>query len=182
LNKELLITVKEEKQENINAYAISSLCEDGKHVIIWDFDCKPSSSNLAKVEDVLIDISFYNLLDKIIILQSRNGYNAICLNKLPFEKVFNIKQKTKYDDKKHNEFGYERQNWRLRIGKDKRVVSRIDNNYKKFPCSNSHRLFLNNIYNANIYFDYTYDLSKICLVAGYWCWKEECNYGIKKTN
>lgn len=179
---ELAIEVMNEEREKINAYAISSLCEDGKHVIIWDFDCKPSPSNLSKIELCLNNVSFYNHLDKIIILQSRNGYNAICLNKLPFDKVYNIKAETKFDDKKHNEFGYKRLNWRLRIGNDKKIVSRISNVFKRYPSSNAHRLFLNNIYNANIIIDNTYDLTKLCLIAGYWCWKEECNNGTIKIN
>jgi len=179
---EKMIEVMNEDNLQTNSIAISSkCCNNDKHVIFWDFDCKKDFKTLSKIEKVLNSTSDVFKLDKIFIFESRGGYNAICLNMLPFEDVYNIKNKTMHDDQKHNDFGYDRLFWRWRIGNDKKLISSINHPFKKYTCSYAHMLFLNKQYHTDITSDYTYDDEKMVLIAGYWSWKEACNDKLERN-
>lgn len=172
-----MINVVNTKTIPPNVVAVSSLCEDGNHILIWDFDYKHNPTTLRKIENILSDVLIRYDLSNVFILESRNGYNAISLNKLSFEKVFNIKLNTKLDDEKHNLFGYDQGHWRIRYGTDKKVVSTLRNISSKYSNSNAHRIFMNKMLNCSIKQDYTFDDHKNVLMVGYWSWKEECENG-----
>lgn len=160
-----------EEHRKPNVYAISSLCRDGNHILIWDFDILKQPKNLYKIEFSLGNVQRIFLLSKIYIFESRNGYNAVCLDKLNKNEVGNIKNLTAFDDKKHLEQGI-LYNWKLRIGTDKKFVSSVEvENFKHHTKSNAHRIALNNMFNMDIdndvYFD---DSMDICLYS-YWDWK-----------
>jgi hypothetical protein len=154
-----------------NVYAISSLCEDGSHIIIWDFDIKKEPKNLCKIENSLKSVQRTFLLSKIYIFESRFGYNAICLDKLQKNEVANIKNMTSFDDKKHLEQGI-LYNWKLRIGPDKKYVSYVDvERFKKHTMSNSHRIALKILFGLQVDNDAYFDQNlKLCLYS-YWDWK-----------
>lgn len=160
--------------KKLNVIAISSLCEDGKHVIFWDFDIFPSLNGLRRVEETLSNIIKQFDISNAYIIKTRHGYNAISLDKFSFEEVFNIKDGTPYDDRKHNNFGYTQSHWRLRIGGDKKLVSIFNRLNFKNSRSNSHRIFINKFFNTNIDKDFTFDNFKNTCIVGYWSWKEEC--------
>jgi hypothetical protein len=155
-----------------NVYAISSICEDGKHIIIWDFDITHDLKMLSRLDGIIKSVQRNFLLSEIYLLKSRIGYNAICLDKLDKNEVANIKHLTLHDDRKHLEQGI-MYNWKLRIGSDKKLIAVINVcNFNKYTQSNAHRLALCNMYNIDVqktrYFD---DSSKLCLYS-YWDWKE----------
>jgi hypothetical protein len=166
-----------DEQRKPNVYAISSICEDGKHIIIWDFDMTHDPKMLYNLEKILKSVQRQFLLSKIYLLHSRAGYNAVCLDKLDKNEVANIKHLTLHDDKKHLEQGI-MYNWKLRIGSDKKLMSIIDVcGFNKYTQSNSHRLAMCNLYgidiSKNIYFD---ESSKLCLYS-YWDWKVAAKNG-----
>lgn len=169
-----------EESRKPNVYAISSLCEDGKHIIIWDFDVNVESKNLCKIENSLKNIQRMFLLSKIYILESRCGYNAICLDKLDKNEVANIKNLTSFDDKKHLEQGII-YNWKLRIGKDKKYVSYVDTEkFSKYTRSNAHRVTLNKMFGMDVDTNKFFDDSRgICLYS-YWDWKCHIQNGNKQ--
>jgi len=165
------IKVLNEEELKANVCALSSLCEDGKHILFWDFDSK-SEKYLYKIESSLKSIAeIYHLTD-IYIFETRNGFNAICLNKLDFNLIYTIKNATSFDDKKHLWHGLNSGAWKIRIGNDKKYVSFVNNPNKVHKSSNAHRLFLNKMFKTNIKKDKSFDNSEKFLVESYWCWKE----------
>lgn len=159
-----------EENRKPNVYAISSLCEDGKHVIFWDFDVEKNPKTIYRIENSIKVIQRQFLLSKIYILESRCGYNAICLDKLDKNTVGNIKNLTTYDDRRHLEQGLT-YNWKLRIGGDKKHISTTDLGFTGFVRSNAHRLALDRMFNIKIGYTRFFDESrKICLYS-YWDWK-----------
>lgn len=173
--------VLDEKKLVPNTVAITSLCHNGKHVIFWDFDVDKEPKNLAKIESSLTNIAMLYKLGKIYILETRNGYNAICLDKIDFKKVFNIKNDTAFDDRKHLEGGFVGNSWKIKVPKDeniKKYISFVDVNYKLFSRSNAHRIALNNFFGTNIKKDSIFDDNTNITISAYWCWKQEL-YGDK---
>lgn len=162
-----------------NVYAISSLCEDGSNVIFWDFDVIKQPKTQYKIESSLKNIQRQFLLSKIYLFESRNGYNAVCLDKLDKNTVGNIKNLTPYDDKKHLEQGL-LYNWKLRIGTDKKYISYIDvEKFSNYVMSNSHRLALNKMFGTKIEYSRFFDDSKKLCLYSYWDWK--INDGSQET-
>lgn len=166
-----------EEHRNPNVYAMSSLCEDGNHVIFWDFDINKEPKNLNRIENILKGVQRIFIISRIYIFESRIGYNAVCLDKLDKSTVANIKDLTPCDDKKHLQQGL-LYNWKLRIGKDKKFVSGVDvAGFKNYTQSNSHRLALNNFFGTNIEFNRYFDDSRNMCFYSYWDWKEAYNKG-----
>jgi len=164
--------VLEEKRKP-NVFAMSSICPDGSHVIIWDFDVTKSPSNLNHIEKALKPTQRNFLLSTIYIMESRNGYNAICLDKLDKETVASIKNLTPGDDKRHLEVGIKR-SWFLRFGYDKNIVSQLsEGRFNHFTKSNPHRIALKNFFNYEIEKDRYFDDETQIYLAAYWDWKRE---------
>lgn len=177
---ELILEVLDERRQMPNVFAVSSLCEDGMHVIFWDFDISPCEKSLFKVENALSFIQQQYKLSQIYILETRNGYNAICLDKFDAKKIYEIKDKTAFDDRKHNEFGLRSNNWKFRAGREKKHVGLVNCNFMCYNKSNTHRVMLGRWYNINIIKDFAFDGSNNIKLDAYWCWKEECEKSVLK--
>jgi hypothetical protein len=174
------IVLDEKRKPNV--YAISSLCEDGNHVIIWDFDIIKQPKNFWRIENSLKSIQRSFLLSSIYLIETRFGYNAICLDKLDKNSVGNIKNLTFGDDRKHLEQGIS-YNWYIRIGKDKKLVSVIDTEkFTKYTRSNAHRIALNNLMNIKIDKTRFFDESGKILLCSYWDWKTHIELGTEEKN
>lgn len=146
-------------------YGYGSKCVDGKHVLLLDYDDE-------KPEHIMMDLQGLQKqfkLHEIYLFKSRNGYNAICLDKFDLSDAFTIKMHSAYSDPKHNRIGFERGNWVLRIGEDKLYVTSVtqyinrDLDYysnspliigrssiKRYKMSNAHRMVLNKIFDLYI--------------------------------
>jgi hypothetical protein len=173
--KELTLDVRDEEFLLPNVFAVSSLCEDGMHILIWDFDI----TDLYKVEKSLSVVQNKFFLSSIYVLETRNGFNAICVDKLQANQVYNIKNETQFDDDRHNEFGFKSNNWKFRLGKEKKHVSTINCNYTTYNKSNAHRKMLYKFYRISILKDFAFDYSENIKLDSYWCWKEECENTLK---
>lgn len=179
MQKDYEFIVLEERRKP-NVYAISSLCEDGKHVIFWDFDVQKNPKTFYKIENSLKAIQRQFLLSKIYLLDSRCGYNAICLDKLDKNTVGNIKNLTPYDDRRHLEQGLT-YNWKMRIGPDKKLITNIDvAGFSNFVRSNAHRIALERIYNIKIDYTRYFDESRNICLYSYWDWKVHNENGNKQ--
>ena len=160
-----------DEQRKPNVYAISSICEDGTHIVIWDFDFNKNMKSLFKLENSLKNIQRNFLLSPIYLFESRCGYNAVCLDKLDKHTVTNIKNLTFGDDRKHLEQGI-LYNWKLRIGSDKRLIEIFDiDHFSKFTRSNAHRIALNNLFGTDIPHNTFFDDSRNICLYSYWDWK-----------
>ena len=130
--------------------AISSLTEDDKHILIWDFDD-------IKEMDVLKSLSKtqkINGLGPIYVFKSKHGYNAICLDKIDIEEANNIKHYTRFSDYTHTRIGYNIGSWCMRVGKDKQYYKMLDvcDTWKKRTQSNAHKRYLELEYNIDKFY------------------------------
>jgi len=139
---------------------------------MWDFDLKKEPSNLYKIETSLKAIAEVFKISHIYIFETRNGYNAISLNKLEQKHVFNIKSRTTLDDRKHLEHGLASNSWKIRLGDDKNLVGGINTKYNEYMSSNAHRICLNSVFDCDIKKSTEFDNSEKVLLEAYWCWKE----------
>lgn len=138
---------------NKTCLAISSLCNDNQHILMLDID-----ENIS-LEEVLMYctpiINKYNLSD-IYVINSTKGYNLFSLDKLPFNFIKMIGQEFPIFDKQFLVFGYRRGYYDLRLGVDKKYITKVDGN-KYVNKSNAHRLFFNWFFDLNIENDAFFD-------------------------
>lgn len=127
---------------------ISSETEDKYHVLFWDFD------NI-KTYDILKSLSktqHYNGLGVIFIIQSKHGFNAVCLDRFTLKEAFNILDHTKYNDYFHTHIGYSSESWSLRTGGDKKYWRCLypTDSYKNHVGSMAHKLFMESYFDLDI--------------------------------
>ena len=156
----------------------NSITTDKRHVILWDFD----TDCLKDIVECLIEIQKYFTLSNIFILSSRNGFNAICLDKYTKDKVFNIKSLTILSDKKHDVIGYKRNGWVLRIGDDKEIETVLLGIQQYYPKSNAHRKLLENLFDVEICKTYAFDNSTKILFEKYKRKDKKMNDGEEEKN
>lgn len=119
----------------------NSICADGKHILLWDFDLQFKDFDLVYHE--LLDIQRQFNLSTIYILKSRHGFNAICLDKFDLVDAYVIKRFTQYSDINHNTIGFKRGGWVLRFGNDKSLLMVLGGNGNKYNKSYAHKKLLN---------------------------------------
>jgi len=124
----------------------NSITTDNKHIILWDFD----GVSKKDVSESLIEIQKQFNLSNIFLLLSRNGYNAICLDKYTRDKVFLIKSLTTLSDKQHDISGYKHNGWTLRIGNDKKLDTVLLGVQRNYPKSNAHRQLLEVLFDVKL--------------------------------
>lgn len=124
--------------------AVSSrIIDDGnKHILIWDFDNK----NPQAVFGSLINIQKDYELSNIYIVKTKNGFNAVCLDILPADRVYEIKNNTKGDDYAHAYYGYKYNSWCFRLGDDKKITDVLINNTANVQ-SLAHKVFFETFFN-----------------------------------
>ena len=106
------------KNKNVVPAMTSYCIKDEKHILIWDFD----GIAIKDVIPALENIQNEHKLGDIVVLKTKNGYNALCLDKFDIHKAFEIKEETKHADKSHNKVGYMFDKWCMRIGDDKEYI------------------------------------------------------------
>lgn len=133
----------------------NSICEDGKHILLLDYDL--NKDRLQDIECELMTVSKRYKLSDMYIFESTNGFNVVCLSKRNIKIVEQIRNDCNFSDKKHNEIGLKRNGWVLRIGYDKKLCSHIEIEQEGDELSNAHRILLNALYGLTInksrYFD-----------------------------
>lgn len=147
-------------------YGFSSLTDDDKHILLWDFDI--GKEHIDKVYQALKKVQDRNKLSDIVLIESRNGYNAICLDKFDVDTAFLIKSETELSDAQHNRIGRKRNGWVLRVGADKVVRDVIISNYDCFHSkSNAHRKLLHKVYGVYCPLDNSCDLGTHLVAEAY---------------
>jgi hypothetical protein len=124
-------------------FGINSSCDDGKHILFFDFD-----GNKKALPDIVKELKTLQLvytLSDFYILETQNGYNAFCLDKIAFNEVLEILEHSKYIDKRFLEYCTKRKHFTLRMGGDKKLLMIITstNNYRN--KSNAHRIFFKEV-------------------------------------
>jgi len=128
-------------------YGISSLCKNGQHVFMIDYDNK-------KLNDVIKHLKYiqkdYNL-SEIYIIKSTNGYNAISLDMLPLVVIYSIGTNDfSIADRKFFSYGLKQGFYTLRFGKDKELIKILHSVSNCHNKSLGHKMFLEWFFNLNI--------------------------------
>lgn len=151
------------KKHNNFETGFNSMTTDNKHVILWDFD----NDLLKDIVECLIEIQKHLSLSDIFIISSRNGYNAVCLDKYDRHYTFFIKSLTILSDKKHDVIGYKRNGWVLRIGDDKKIETVLLSSQRMYPKSNAHRKLLETLFDIKLMKTSAFDNYEIVLFEKY---------------
>ena len=125
-------------------YCISSKTEDDNHILIWDFDMIEKYFALR----ALSQVQHFHGLGDIYLIKSTHGYNAICLDKLWLNKVYNILFYTRWNDFHHVRIGFKSESWALRISDDKKIVFKLipTEEYDRRMQSSAHYKFFKKIF------------------------------------
>jgi hypothetical protein len=102
-------------------FCISSKCDNDNHILIWDFD----SIEQHFVFRSLSQIQNHHGLSDIYIIKSLHGFNAICLDKLFLNHVYNILFYTRWNDFNHVRVGYKHESWCLKCSPHKKMIMRL---------------------------------------------------------
>jgi hypothetical protein len=106
----------------------------------------------SRYEELLSELNFISdsfKLSHIYIFKSEHGYNVVCLSKRTLEEIYDIKKYCHLSDKTHNDIGFKRKGWVLRLGLDKDLIA-IISCYADNDLSNAHRILLNSLYGLSI--------------------------------
>lgn len=129
-------------------YGISSLCIDesnkdskalnllkDNHVIYYDVDISKRVGNKTRIISELRLLQIKYNLGNFYILESTHGYNAFCIDKIPFILLKNIFSDSFFVDKNFVKYGLKRGYFTLRLGEDKKYIGFVEN-----PSSNQKSL------------------------------------------
>lgn len=131
-------------------YGISSRCPDYKHVIMLDYDNIP----IGSVTDHIRIMQRQYSLGDFYIIKTLNGYNAICLDKLPFGLIHSMGiDVLSLVDRKYLELANKRNYFTLRFDMDKKLEKIIEFDKNKYEKSLAHKQFLEWFF--NIYIEHT---------------------------
>ena len=122
--EELLIQEQEDsspKTRTRNEFCISSICEDGYHILFWDFDMIEKHYVLRSLSQIQ---NFHESSD-IFIIESRHGFNAFCLDKLFLNEAYNILFYSRWNDFNHVRIGFKSDSWALILSPDKKLIMRL---------------------------------------------------------
>jgi hypothetical protein len=136
---------------------MTSICKDGKHVILWDFDGINMENNdlINKIKKIQAQ---YELSNIYLFKSSKDHYHGYCLNKFEFKDMFDIIRMTPYIDPNFLIYAAKRGESTLRIspkvkGHGLEFMTFISGNGAG-EGSSAHRIFLSNmIPNAKKYFN-----------------------------
>jgi len=130
-------------------YGVSSITKDNRHVFMLDYD----NAFYSDVYNDLLELqSLYNLSD-IYIIKSTNGYNAICLDKITLNLVYNFGIHSSMIDQHFIKYGFKRGYYVLRFDNDKKIKTVLPNTSIKYEKSKPHAQFLNMFFGTKIKYD-----------------------------
>lgn len=120
-------------------YGISSFVSPVEHVFFIDYD----NVRFKQVVDHINYMQKEFSLGDFYVIQSSNGFNAVCLDMLPSSLIYHIGINIfSPADKNYFKYGFERGYYTLRFDSDKHLVATISNNNKKYRKSLAHKKFL----------------------------------------
>lgn len=127
-------------------FGITNLTADGYFIPFLDYD----DIALKRVEKELSDIQKKFNLSDVYIIKSSNGYNALSLDKLPYNVMINLVNYSKLLDKTFRKVAIARGYFTLRIGIDKKIIVILESDCKYYEKSNSHCMSLERFYDIEV--------------------------------
>lgn len=118
----------------------------------------------VKIDDIVKELSFLIVkyqLSKVYIFESKNGFNALSLDKLPYRILVNLYNDCKLVCEDYLQLGLKRSFLTLRIGHDKKLCNIIESSNTYYKKSLAHAILMNVFFNVFIdtYNDKSFDNS-----------------------
>lgn len=135
------------KKTNKCCYGISSVTQDYRHIFMADCDNK---DKLKEFREWLDGLQIIHDLSDIYLIKSTHGYNAISLDKLSINSVYNFGMASNLIDTHFLKYGFRRNYFVIRFDKDKKLIEIMKNNNSKYEKSQPHAWFLNLIFGLEI--------------------------------
>lgn len=134
-------------------YGISSKADQYEHVFMMDYDGYGLESVVNHLKLIQQEFNMSN----IYIIESTNGYNAICLDTMALSLIYQIGNDIySIADKDFVKYGFERGYYTLRFDEDKRLIRVLERRNERRK-STAHALFLQWFFNIDIDFDKTFN-------------------------
>lgn len=127
-------------------FGMTNLTADGYFIPFLDYD----DISLKRVETDLLNIQKKFNLSDIYIIKSSNGYNALSLDKLPYNVMISLVDYSKIVDKVFRKVAIARGYFTLRIGIDKKIICILTSDSIYYEKSNSHLLALEKFYDIEV--------------------------------
>lgn len=143
-----MITQKRTTVNSKVCFGIQNVCKNDFYIPFFDYDI--TDYNAIRGELRYIQNRFF--LSDIYIFNSKNGYNAICLDKLPFDVLTDMYNECGLCCYDFKYLGIKRGYIVLRIGEDKilKEILKGNSTYQKSLC---HALALDTFYSVKIDMD-----------------------------
>lgn len=135
-------------------YGVSSKAGANEHTLFLDYD----HIGLESVKTHLFYLQNEYSFSDIYIIKSTNGYNAICLDKIPLYLIFTLGNSVIAPvDRNFIKYGFQRGYYTLRFDNDKQLIEVLKSDNKKYDKSFAHKVFLEWFFRIKIDFDNTFD-------------------------
>lgn len=142
---------------------ITNITPDGYFLPFWDYDNKKLNSVIKD----LVPLQVIFKLSDIYLFKSTNGYNALSLDKLPYNILEKIYLSSKNCCEDFIKFGLKRGFLTLRFGGDKDLIDIMKSKYSHYGKSLSHANFLTEIVGIPIATDYSFDTNTFIRLKAY---------------
>jgi hypothetical protein len=160
------------RQKNILTTKYSKVClgitnqaSGGLFLPFFDYDTSIDESHKIIWELVFLQSKYE--LSNIYLFQSTNGYNALSLDKLPFNILESIYKDAKLLCNDYKNLGLNRGFLTLRIGKDKLFVDSLKSDSHRYEKSLSHKYALESFYYIDIPIDNYFDSNTKLRIKAY---------------
>jgi hypothetical protein len=144
-------------------FGYTNLASHGFYLPFFDYDIK----DFSKVYEELLFIQKKFMLSNIYVYYSENGFNALSLDKLPFNILKDIYKNCKIICDDYIELGLKRDFLTLRLGKDKKLCHTLKTDTIYYRKSLSHALLLIEFLDTPVNIDNTFDSNTVLRLKAY---------------
>jgi len=127
-------------------FGYTNKASNGFFLPFFDYDIRDIDNIIRELRFIQVK---YQLSD-IFIYNSKNGYNALSLDKLPYNIICSLYADCKLICTDYKMLGLKRNFLTLRIGNDKTLYSILKSNNEYYKKSLAHAIFLNVFLNTDI--------------------------------
>jgi len=138
------------KTEKLKAViGITNKTQDNMYIPFLDFDCDKIDF-IPQLYCSIKDIQLKYDLGFAFVISSTNGYNVFFLDKMSFNDCLIVCENARFVDENFKKYAKEKNNFTLRLGKDKKFMCIIKSYKYKNPLSFAHYSFFNEFFHVDI--------------------------------
>ena len=125
---------------------ITNKTEDNKFIPFLDFD----SDNFELMHMDIVNIREKFKLSNPFLIKSTNGFNVFFLDKMTFDDCLELCKNCHSIDLNFIKYAIKKNNFTLRIGKDKNFIHSLNSEYSEHELSFAHYQFFNEFFKVDI--------------------------------